>query len=125
MTDFGKRVGHRYVDRGDPSAADFLNTDLTTDGAWHDLDLSSIVPAGAVSVHLRVDVKDDAAYNYIQFRKSDNSNLLNMQICMEMIANLSFFYGIIVSCNSDRFVEYYASNTTFTSINIVIRGWFI
>lgn len=125
MTDFGKRSGHRYIDRGDPSAADFIITDFTTDGAWHDLDFSSIIPPGAVLVHFYLTLQDNDAFSYIQFRKKGNSNAVNLEVCMELIANLSFYWGLFVSCDSDGVIEYLASNTTFTSVIIIVRGWFI
>ena len=66
----GVEDGGQYVDRGDPSSWDFQEGDLTTDNTWRDLDLSSIVPSGAVAVHLYVLIKDDTANKNIKFRKN-------------------------------------------------------
>jgi len=40
-----QQTGQRFVDRGDPAAVDFDETDLTMDNTWRDLDLSSLVCA--------------------------------------------------------------------------------
>lgn len=114
-----------FIDRGDPSAFDFVVGDLTTDGNWHDLDLSSIIPVGAQSALLRVSVTDDAANSSIAFRENGNSNVYNDAIVSTQVSGVQIYGEIIVSCDSDGVVEYNATNTTFTTINILVRGWWI
>lgn len=114
---------HQYVDRGDPSAWDFQIGDLTTDGTWRDLDLSSIVPSGAVAVHLYVLVQDDSANKNIKFRKNGNANNYNVSTVRSIVANQNSQQDIIVSCDSNRIVEYKASNTSWTQIIILVKGW--
>lgn len=117
--------GGMYVDRGDPSAYDFELASLTTDGSPHDLDLSSIVPAGAKSVLLRVRVQDGATNSYILFRKNGNSNLFNTATVRTQAAGVYNDASLIVSCDTSRVIEYQASNTTFDAITITVAGWFI
>lgn len=114
-----------YVDRGDPSAADYLVADLTTDGAFHDLDLSSIVPAGAKAVRFSIVLIDDLVAAVVLLRQKGNTNIYNIDRTGIQVANQAIVASPIVSCSTARIVEYLTTNTTFTYIGITIRGWFI
>ena len=118
-------LGHRYVDRGDPAAADFAVGDLTTDGTWNDLDLSSIVPAGAIAVHFTLAIRDDAVGTTIQFRKNGNSNTVNAALSLCLVANIDNYTEHMVVCDAGRIIEYNAANTTWTTVSIRVRGWWI
>lgn len=113
------------TERGDPSASDFTDASLTTDGTWRDLDLSSIVPAGAVMVLLRVVVEDDAAESYLQFRKNGNSNSYAVNGVYTQVSGVLIEDSIPVFCDSSRVIEYRGSNLTFTSISIDVIGWYV
>jgi hypothetical protein len=115
----------KYVDRGDPATYDFDLSSLITDGAWHDLNLSSIVPAGAKAVHLRVEISDDVPNSVVRFRKNGNTNIHNAGVLKTQVANQEIDKDIIVSCDANRIIEYLATNTTWTGIWIWVRGWFI
>jgi hypothetical protein len=114
-----------YVDRGDNATNDFILTDLTTDGTWRDLDLSSIVPAGAKAVYLVINVQDDAASSVLSLRKNGITNDRNKGIIRTQVANIVIDMSMIVSCDSNRVIEYIATNTTWSLIQINVRGWFI
>ena len=118
-------VNMKYVDRGDPAAYDFDQTVLVTDGAWHDLNLSSIVPAEGAShlVHLCFNIVDDSAGKYIQFREKGNSNAYNVLDLINQVANFPIIYDGFVLMDSSRVIEYRCSNTVFTTLGIVVRGW--
>ncbi|GAH04535.1 unnamed protein product, partial [marine sediment metagenome] len=77
-----------FNDRGDPATDDANEGNLTTDGEWHDLDLSSIAPAGTTAVLLRVSVQDDAASSYVVFRKNGNSNSYANALIRTQVANV-------------------------------------
>lgn len=113
-----------FYDRGDPATLDFDETDLTTDETWRDLDLSSIVPNGARAVVLHVSIVDDAADSYLIFRKNGNSNEWNRSRIRTQVANIAFGTDLIVPCDSNRVIEYFGKNLTFTTIIIVVKGWF-
>jgi hypothetical protein len=110
-------------DRGDPSAADFTEATLTTDGAWHDMDLSTIVGATAKYVVLRVSVYDDAIDSYLRFRKNGNTNEYNSPIVRTQVANCWNDATFIVPLDTGRVIEYKGSNVAFGSIIIVVSGW--
>ena len=121
----GKGSNYRYCDRGDPSSYDWDYTDLTIDSNWHDLDCSSIVPNDAVAILFNMRIKDDATNSWMQFRKNGQSNDVNVASFRTQCANVFIENEFIVSCDSDKIVEYRVLNTTWSDIEVAIKGWFI
>ena len=111
------------VDRGDPSAADYTLGDFTTDFTWNDLDLSGIVPAGATFVVISGNINDNAVGSSLQFRKNGNSNNFNSGSVRTQVASATIDFRLIIACDSNRVIEYRASNLTFTTINVTVVGW--
>ena len=112
-----------FVDRGDPATNDVTVGDLTTDGNWNDLDLSGIVPAGAKSVALRLVISDNIVGQAVKLRKNGNSNSENIVDHRIQIANQVQRHTVIVACDTNRVIEYFASSTVWSAINIVTAGW--
>jgi hypothetical protein len=112
-----------FHDRGDPAAVDFDLTDLTTDGDWHDLDLSSIVDEDAKAVVLYVYLADDAHTSYIRFRKNGNTNDFNYSQIRSQVADIYINGDLIVALDDDQVIEYQTTNTTFNAIAITVKGW--
>ncbi len=112
-----------FVDRGDSSAVDWTQATLTTDGNWYDLDLSSIVPVHAKSVLMYVRVKDGSINQSIQFRKNGNSNSINRSVVMTQTVDQGIPVDVVCPIDTDRKIEYKTTNTTFTNIDIVVKGW--
>ena len=121
----GAAQGNSYVDRGDPAAADFAVGDFTTDASWNDLDLSSIVPAGAVAVHLYVVINDNAAGSAMLFRKNGNSNAFNIGRVATHVTGITESGDVITTLDSNRVIEYWGTNVAFVSIDVTVKGWFI
>ena len=116
-------AGRTFTDRGDPASNDFSVGDFTTDGTWRDLDLSSIVPEGAIAVAISLRLIDNAVDSEFQLRKNGNSNARNRSVVATQIANVSIWADMIVACDSNRIIEYMGTNTSFSTINIVVKGW--
>lgn len=121
--DFGKRPG-RLLDRGDPGAWDWDKDDFTTDAQWHDLDCSSIVPAGATHVLFRVQMALQESGAVIQLRKKGNQNSYNVAIAREIFGTLTQETQLIAGCDSNQIVEYNVSNTLIYTLNVLILGYF-
>ena len=121
--------GDEYVDRGEPAAADYSETGskavLNTDGNWHDLDLSAIVPAGAVAIHIRFTINDNAANSQFRVRKKGNSNIFNLDSALLEVANSYVRGSFIVACDSNRVIEYNGTNVAFASILLTVAGWWL
>jgi len=113
------------VNRGDPSAFDFTQANLTADGAWNDLDLSSIVPAGAIAVLLLVNLNENSIGPKIKFRKNGNANNINISEIYPQVSGLDISKEITVFLDTNRVIEYLLSVTGWDQINIVVRGWWI
>lgn len=121
---YGEIQGRMMYDRGDPESADFFAGDLTTDGNWHDLDLREIIPYGATAVYLRISIEDDAAGSVITFRKKGNQNTVNILRMVTQDAGDALHGNGIVFCDANRTIEYMATNTTWTTINIAVTKYF-
>ena len=121
--------GMDYVDRGDPSAWDFDVTDFTADNTWRTFDLSSIVPSGAIAVHLMIYLRDDVANSEFLFRKNGNSNPHNAGRINTQVADIDIRQDIIVTCDANRVLQYKAQtgggSAGFTYVFVIIRGWWI
>lgn len=115
----------KYVQRGDPANLDKSTGNFTTDGNWNDLDLSAIVPAGATQIHLNVFIEDENVNSYLRFREKGNSNARNVLETRTIVADLRHHLDGLVSCDANRVIQYQATNTTFTNIGLVVRGWLI
>jgi hypothetical protein len=117
--------GKGYVDRGDPAAYDFTLAGLTTDGTYRELDCGAIVPAGAKAIHFLIVIQDNAAGMQFVLRDNANSNPYNTSSIFTQVAGVYMNADFIVACDTDRKLKYFASNTTWTVINILVRGWWL
>lgn len=113
-----------YHDRGDPAAVDFAVGALTISAAFVDLDLSAVVPAGTVAVHLHVQATNGLAGQSVTFRKNGNSNSINIAKVVCQVAAVQTAMDIVVPCDTSRIIEYLATNgNTFSVLNITVKGY--
>ena len=113
----------RYVDRGDPAAADKVKANLTCDSTWRDWDLSGIVPAGASAVLIRVYMQRDDAAGSLLLRKKGNSNSFNVGGVTHGEAGTINWGEITVACNANRVIQYFGIGATWTALNLTVAGW--
>ncbi len=111
-----------FVDRGDPSGVDFTQASLTMDGTDYPLDLSAIVPDGAKSVLMRVNMTDNSVGSLISFSKNGNANFRNNDVLRTSVANIIEDDTVIVACDSDRKIQYSAT-AGLTGVQITVGGW--
>jgi len=110
------------VDRGDPAAVDF--TSFTTDETWRDLNCSSVVPAGkARFIKFKATVQDDAAGSVFRLREKGNANAINVAEIVTQVSGVNISADMEVACDASGYIQYYGTNTTFTSIALTIKGW--
>jgi len=125
--------GQRYVDRGNKAPPpDFDQNDLTQDNAWHDLDLSAIVPAAGanhlVYIQLYVIALDPASL--LTFRQTGNAGEFvneNASKTSVPVALKRGYKTIQVVLDATRKIEYksLAEPYDFTTIQMTVRGWWI
>lgn len=112
-----------FVDRGDPATYDWAKEDLILDGAWHDLDLTSIIPAGAKAAFIVGHVKGAGAEWGIIFRKKGNTNETNHGGMQTLRANITRHRSSIVAMDSNRVIQYKADNEAWTDLDLAVRAW--
>jgi hypothetical protein len=117
----GSEIG--YFDRGDTSAWDFTIGDLTVDGDWHEIDLSSIVPDGATAVSLKVNIRNTTFERKFELRKSGNSDEYCSCVIWSQVANVRIGAVYPVSCSTDRKVDYRFVGGGWNLCNIQVNGW--
>ena len=114
-----------YVDRGDPVGPDWSTSAFTTDQTWRDLDCSAIVPSGAVAIVFLLIIADDTIGGRFRFRKNGNSNSYNVPGIDQNVANLYYQAQLLVACDANRIIEYWATTKSWTVITLTVLGWFI
>lgn len=113
-----------FVDRGDPAAVDWDQGDLTEDGTWNDLDLSSIVPAGAIAVLFTMVGIHATAGQYFWMRENGNTNQVNVSRFYATTSGAALAADMIVACDANRVIEY-NGQSAFAAIELSVRGWWI
>ena len=114
-----------YVDRGDPANYDFTLGDFTTNEAWHDLDLSGIIPINAVGVFIICIIDGAIAEKGIRFRKKGNIYDRSMTYQLLQVGNQYIVGNFFVAVGNDGIIEYKVNNITWSVINFAVRGWII
>jgi len=93
------------------------------DAAWHDWDVSGVVPVGAKAVVLAGNLRGNAANLYLQFRKNGNSNSHAAVLWRTQVANIVMGFQVTVACDTNRVIEYSGSSSGIDLSNIAILGW--
>ena len=112
-----------FEDRGDPAVYDYAKEDLTIDGAWHDLDLSSIVPKCAKAVFIIGHLLGPGADWKISFRKKGNVNEINHGGMETLRANVTRHRSSTVACDVNRVIQYKVDNQAWTTLDLAVRAW--
>lgn len=113
-----------FVDRGNLGGNDYDEGDLTEDGTWRELDISSKIPVGTQVVLFKVGIKYNAVNKHFYLRKNGYTTGVNAGWVPSGVADQWSAGDIIVGVDGDRKVEYYADAGP-TSITLNIKGWWI
>lgn len=114
-----------YVDRGDPAAEDYTAATLTKDGAWHELDLSAIVPAGAKAITFGLVVLTSTIDSAARFKRFGNLNDKAITGINTQVSNIAFVGDLTVAVNAARKISYFFSNVVWIITNITVKGWWL
>jgi hypothetical protein len=112
-----------FKDRGDPAAYDKVLAGFTRDSAWHDWDLSAIVPAGAKAVLMRLYGASSSGVGQVWLRENGNTNTMNIAMLVVRTTGAAYQEDVIVSIDTNRVIEYLANNITWTALNALVAGW--
>jgi len=119
-------VGDTYTTRGDQSAFDFTKNDFTRDAGWHDLDLSSIVPAGTKLIRVKLRLYANNNKHVTQWRRNGYTGASVFIRCYahQWSVATDSDYEFLIEPDSNRKIEYLAANTAdWNNIDFWVRGW--
>lgn len=114
-----------YVDRGDPVNYDFFTVNFTRDGAWHELDLSAIVPAGPSAVLIRFYALPAIILAVIQLRERGDVNTRAIAALRATVVAVWQDGQLIVRLDNTRIIEYQIPAGVWFVVNAVVNGWWL
>lgn len=118
-------VGGRYVGRpGVASGHDWGLGDLVMDGAWHVLDTSALVPAGAIAIAWRLVVLATALGKFMMVAENGSSDGAKRGMCRANTTGWYYESCPIVQCTSARTVQYYLSAAGISNYGMTVMGWY-
>jgi len=112
-----------FVSRGDPANADFELGNFTTDNAFHDLDLSAIVPADAKAASICTVARDTTDIGSIKIQRSDYNSIRTMGGQAIIKANRIEYEMFTISMNTDRKIKYSISASGWNFLTLTVAGW--
>lgn len=121
----GITTASKWVNRGLATSADFMYGDLTVDAAWHDLDLSGIVPAGATFVEIQVVAICQVAFNRIEFREKDLTTEYATYECYVQVSMIPIAKRFWIPIDANGMIEYYVTVATWPAIAINVKAWIL
>lgn len=112
-------------DRGNVENIDFTLPFFITDNAWHDLDLSAIVPAGARFVLFHTYIKNFTVGKAFYIQTKGNPDAHNISRIEAQISGLGLRADWTCPVNSNRKCEYRAHVGGWSVINLTVKGWWL
>ena len=114
-------VDRGFVDRGDPAAPDWTHADLTCDGDWHVLDLTTVnaAIAGATEVQLRLVFTSQSGH--VKFRRHGCVNEVNVEERYYYYTYLQKYTTIHVAPDENGRIDYWAASGTH--FDLTVSGW--
>jgi hypothetical protein len=107
-------------------AADFTDSGMTLNGAYQDMDLSSIIPTTTKAVLLSVKAQNNTVNKAMQFRKNGNSNSLSVSRFFIPAANGVFEGDFVVTADTGRIIEYSGdAGGTWSNVTVTVKGWWL
>ena len=107
------------------TSEDFTLPDFNNNNAWHDLDLSGIVPdkAYAVIVNLRI-LTIGATESTRWRRKGSTTESGAVKAGTAPYANFRW-HQLIIACDSNRVIQYRNTAGAWTYMDFNVYGWFL
>ena len=124
---FSRAGGERFIQRIDVPTGDFMVDDFTWDADEHLLDLSSIVPANAIRVRVRIEIYSDTAKNYIGLWAANSTTYHDDVKARVQVANITNMVVADIPLTTPQIIQYRAKiySGTVPVCAISIYGWWI
>lgn len=123
LKNFTQAVG--YYDRGDPGIWDWQLVDLIADNAWHDLDLSAIVPAGATIVRFQTIFRSTSTNSRFMIREKGNVNSFNVSSIGIQLGNETLEEQLFCAPDADRVIQYRFVSPVPSFFRMTVCGWWM
>jgi len=121
---FLRPSGMEFSYRGNAGGVDLVTTSIFKDAAYHEWDMSGIIPAGTKLVLLKLwRIRSTATDNTAQFRPKGGEDLYNTAHWTCPLGNEYFYPDILVVPDADGIIEYKFS-ASFNYCEFLVRGWF-
>jgi hypothetical protein len=114
-----------FVSRGDIASADFTQATLNLNANWHDLNISSIVPAAAKAVLVRLYIYATEVNKLLGIRPKGFALGGHYSGLRSQVANTEAESSMVMDLGTGGLLEYYGTDTTLYYAYITILGWFI
>ncbi|MFB0556084.1 MAG: hypothetical protein ACETWQ_22505 [Phycisphaerae bacterium] len=115
----------RFEAKPDQQSYDFTQTDFTKDYNYHDLDLSTKIPVGTVSVTLWCAIKSSAEIGEVSFAASGYTGEYLKSLNFVQVAGVGKGFCIDIPVKTDRKIRYRISNIVWVYINVNIVAWLV
>jgi len=115
--------GDVTVYRGNVTEADWEAADLTIDDAYHDLDLSSVVPVGTTHVQMVVQGLSADITMAFQLKEKDSTNAVVARNMNIRVTVKPYMRETWLAVNADRIVEYNSTVGTWLMLRLTVTAW--
>lgn len=121
-----KSTGQLFMKKPDQQSYDFTLSDFTIDDNYHDLDLSTLIPAGAKVVLLWGAYKTNTADSEARLAQYGHTGLYLKTLRHQHVVNVGQDIDCLMPVDSNRKIQYaFASGPTYVYINLQVVAWFI
>jgi len=121
-----KTQGIHFLAKADQQSYDFTLTDFTRDDSYHDLDLSSLIPAGTKAVLLWGAYKSDTADCECSLAQYGHTGTYLKSITHQHVVNTGTNIDCLIPVDSNRKIQYrFSSAPTYVYINLNIVAYFV
>lgn len=112
-----------FVDRGDAADEDWLMPPLLADSAWHELDISGVVPLTATCVAFSLITVNANIGEHIAMRTLGNVITNNESFMNSMVAFMVQGDFFLCHPSEDGKVEYWIDAGGWAYVGLTVRGW--
>lgn len=112
-----------FHDRGPHDSFDYSLGDLTVDNAFHELDLSSIVPDGAKGIVLHLKASSTDITKLARMRRAGDPETLTRCVIRPQVANIEITVHVIIPVDSTRKIDYMLRADGWVTFIITVKGW--
>lgn len=112
-----------FQNRGDPSSFDFTTGDFTADNSWHDLDISSIVPANTSCIACHIEFYYTVQDWMVRFKTSNQVYDRNIFSAPQSTSLGFTFRDFTLPTDGLQSIAYKFDSYNFSACNLTIKGW--